>query len=80
MGNGSWCEVVKIWIIGFKIFDRVVKTLIRVRHFIESKKNLISLRASYGLGCHYTTKNEKLGVKGAMGSWMMRILKFYIIR
>ena len=67
MGNNVACKVVGIGTIKIKMFENVVRTLGKVRHVLEVKKNLISLGTLDFKGYCYKSKNGLMKVsKGAM--------------
>ncbi|GKC14004.1 retrovirus-related pol polyprotein from transposon TNT 1-94 [Tanacetum coccineum] len=67
IGNDSPCKVVGIGTIRIKKHDRVVRTLIDVRHVPDLKKNLISLGVLDSKGFKYTSENGVLRVsKGTL--------------
>ena len=62
MGNSTTSKVIGKGIIQFKSHDGCITTLQGVRHVIESRYNLISLRALKGEGFCFSSKGDLMEV------------------
>lgn len=62
MSTDTIYKVVKKGTMKFKMFNRVIRILIIIKHIIELQKNLIFLRALYALGYGYQSRDGKLKV------------------
>ena len=56
MGNDATCTIIGMRIIKIKMFDGVVRTLEKVRHILDMKKNLISLGTLDSKGYSYNLR------------------------
>jgi len=65
MGNDDFCWIKKIGTIHFKMYNRVVKTLIEVQYVLDLQKNLFSLEvlesSSYKIIMHDEILREIYG-------------------
>uniref|UniRef100_A0A2N9I9J1 Integrase catalytic domain-containing protein n=1 Tax=Fagus sylvatica TaxID=28930 RepID=A0A2N9I9J1_FAGSY len=67
MGNDATCTIIGMGTIKIKMSDGVVRTLEKVRHIPDMRKNLISLGTLDSKGYSYKSKNGIMKVsKGAM--------------
>jgi len=69
MGNDTVCNTVGIDNIHMRIFDGQVRTLTNVRHILDLKRNLLSLRALEARG--YKFSGADGGIKVTKGSIMI---------
>ena len=56
MGNDATCPVIGIDTVKIKMFDGIVRVFSNVRHVLDLKKNLISVRVLEDLGYSYSSK------------------------
>lgn len=56
LGNNAECDVIGVGDVRIIMLDGMVRTLTRVRHVLEFKKNLISLSALDIAGCRYSSE------------------------
>ncbi|PKA57599.1 Retrovirus-related Pol polyprotein from transposon TNT 1-94 [Apostasia shenzhenica] len=63
MDNNSECKSVGIETVKIKIFDGVIRTLIKIRHVLDLRKNLISLGTLDNSGCTFTYSDDIIKVK-----------------
>jgi len=54
MGNYAVCKIVSIDNISMRIFDGHIRTITNVRHFLDLRKNLLSLEALESQGCKFS--------------------------
>lgn len=74
LGKNTECNVVSVGNVKIKMHDYIVRTLTRVRHVLQLKKNLIILSTLNSAGCQYISKDGFLQVVlGALV--MMRRIK-----
>jgi hypothetical protein len=67
MGNDTTCTIIGMGTIKIKMSDGVVRTLEKVRHIPDMRKNLISLGTLDSKGYNYKSENRIIKVsKGAM--------------
>ncbi|GLJ48423.1 hypothetical protein SUGI_1022100 [Cryptomeria japonica] len=62
MGNTASCKTIGIGSIKIKMFDGVVKMLVEVRHILELKNNLVSLRFLDSSGYNFSCQGGVLRV------------------
>ena len=67
IGNNVACKTVGIGIVKAKMYDGIVRTLAKVRHVPDLKKNLVSLGALDSDGCKFSAEGRVMKVvKGAL--------------
>ena len=67
MDNDASCKIVGIGIVRIKMFDRIVRMLVDVKHAPDLKRNLIPLNTLDSKGYKYIGEGGELKIiKGAL--------------